>query len=127
MRNERSASALAKVILLEDMNVFQVQNLVTMAPFYLPVNALLLCDLVQRLHKNTVVPQNLLAISTWWYIKIYYFLFAFLSIGWDNNVLAWKKYGFLEHCRLCFNTGCISELKSTSKYTTFYEAWNCFL
>jgi len=55
----------------------QVQNLVTMAPFYLPVNTLLLCDLVQRLHKSTIVHQNLLAISTWRYIRICCFIFCF--------------------------------------------------
>ena len=55
---------------IENEYFFQVQNLVAMAPFYLPMNALLPFDLLQRLHNDTTALQNLLVISKWKYIEI---------------------------------------------------------
>jgi len=54
--------------MLSDMNnIFQVQNLVVMVPFYLPKSAPLVHCLIQELHKETIAHQSLITILTWRY------------------------------------------------------------
>ena len=61
-------------------NIFQVQNLVAMVPFYPPKSALLVYGLIQELHKETIAHQSLITILTWRYRDISMFLFVYFTI-----------------------------------------------